>query len=119
MYANYGERAHRYENEYLTLDTPPSTSWMIDNDVPAVAQYGDRRVTSLNTGIGAMLGLDIVFRTGNGTINDKRNFILGFKYGIPNVGVDISDPLNVFTSPSDKVTMTFYHQALLKLGYCF
>lgn len=126
LFLNYGERSHRYQNEYLTLETEPSTTWMSDNNVPQSALYGSRTVTSLNTGVGVMLGLDIVFSVGQGTIDQKRNFILGFKYGLPNVGVDIplgeksiSDPLNVYNSPVDEISFTLYHQALLKLGYCF
>lgn len=124
-FLNYGERRHRYQDEYLTLGTP-STQWWNDNNLSQTVQYGDRIVTSLNAGLGVMIGLDMVFAVGNGPVNDKRNFILGFKYGVPNVGVDIPigeksvvDPLNVFTEPTDQISMTFYHQALLKLGYCF
>lgn len=124
-FLSYGERSHRYQNEYLTLGTP-STTWWAVNNVPQTVEFGERKVSSLNTGIGLMLGLDMVFGSGNRNIGEKRNIIVGFKFGIPNIGVDIplgqksiSDPLNVFTSPTDKTSLTFYHQALLKVGYCF
>ncbi len=126
IFANYGERSFRYYDEYLTFETAPSTTYMGLNDLPQVPVSGERKIMSVNAGIGAMMGLDMVFGTGDGKKGNKRNIIVGFKYGVPNFGVDvpfgeksISDPSGVYTNPVDNISLTFYHQVLFKFGYAF
>ena len=126
LFLNYGERSYRYQDEYLTYGVPPSIQFMTDNNLPHSPVKGERKVMSLNPGVGLLIGLDMVFGTGDGKKGNKRNILIGMKYGFPNIGVDIpigeksiSDPLNVYTDVDDAIGLTFYHQVLLKLGFAF
>ncbi|NRA12228.1 MAG: hypothetical protein HRT57_09770 [Crocinitomicaceae bacterium] len=126
VFANYGQRSIRYADEYLMYETPATPDYFDANGIPQVPERGDRTVTSINAGIGGALGLDMVFRMSDGSKNNRRNFILGLRFAVPNIGVDIPfgsktnlDPLDVFTETNDRVSLTFNHQFLLKFGVAF